>query len=75
MARSGVVSGRAGYEFQPGLANAPARPLSPMALDELLRSNVWNDYIFRENEYFWQASLLEPVGGMDNFFKGFLRQP
>ncbi len=68
-------SGRAGYEFQPGLADAPARPLSPMALDELLRSNVWNDYIFRENEYFWQASLLEPVGGMDNFFKGFLRQP
>ena len=24
---------------------------------------------------FWQTSLLEPVGGMDNFFKGFLRQP
>jgi monoamine oxidase len=68
-------SGRAGFEIAPGLANAPARPLSPMALDELLRSNVWNDYIFRENEFFWQASLLEPVGGMDNFFKGFLRQP
>ena len=46
-----------------------------MALDEILRSNVWNDYIFRDAEYFWQTSLLEPVGGMDNFFKGFLRQP
>ena len=36
---------------------------------------MWNDYIFRDAEYFWQTSLLEPVGGMDNFFKGFLRQP
>ncbi|MBX9841797.1 MAG: FAD-dependent oxidoreductase [Xanthobacteraceae bacterium] len=67
--------GRAGFEVEPGLANEPGRPLSPMALDEILRSNVWNDYIFRDAEYFWQTSLLEPVGGMDNFFKGFLRQP
>jgi monoamine oxidase len=67
--------GRAGYEIPPGLANEPGRPLGPMALDEILRSNVWNDFIFRDAEYFWQTSLLEPVGGMDNFFKGFLRQP
>jgi monoamine oxidase len=69
------ASGRAGYELPPGLADQPGRPLSPLALDEILRSNVWNDYIFRDAEFFWQTSLLEPVGGMDNFFKGFLRQP
>jgi monoamine oxidase len=68
-------SGRAGYEVPPGLANEPGRPLSPLALDEILRSNVWNDYIFREAEYYWQTSLLEPVGGMDNFVKAFARQP
>lgn len=67
--------GRAGYEVPPGLANEPGRPLSPLALDEILRSRVWDDYIFRDAEFFWQTSLLEPVGGMDNFFKGFLRQP
>jgi monoamine oxidase len=67
--------GRAGYEIPPGLAGEPAKPLSPLALDELLRSNVWNDYIFREAEYFWQASLLEPVGGMDHFVNAFARQP
>ena len=60
---------------RPACRNKPGRPLSPIALDEILRSNVWNDYIFRDAEYFWQTSLLEPVGGMDNFFKGFLRQP
>ena len=69
------ASGRSGFEVPPGLANEPGRPLSPMALDEILRSNIWNDYIFREQEFFWQTSLLEPAGGMDNFFKGFLRQP
>jgi monoamine oxidase len=68
-------SGRAGYEIEPGLADQPGKPLSPLALDEILRSNVWNDYIFRDAEYFWQTSLLEPVGGMDNFVKAFARQP
>jgi monoamine oxidase len=69
------AAGRAGYDTPPGLWNGPGRPLSPMALDEILRSQVWNDHIFRDAEFFWQTSLLEPVGGMDNFFKGFLRQP
>jgi monoamine oxidase len=67
--------GWAGYEEPPGLANQPGRPLGPMALDEILRSRVWDDYIFRDQEYFWQTSLLEPVGGMDNFVKSFARQP
>jgi monoamine oxidase len=69
------ATGRAGYEVPPGVAGEPGRPLGPMALDEILRSNVWDDYIFRDAEYYWQTSLLEPVGGMDNFVKGFARQP
>src|SRR5262245_5672890 len=68
-------AGRAGYDIEPGLGNQPGRPLSPLALDEILRSNVWNDFIFRDAEYFWQASLMEPVGGMDNFVKAFARAP
>jgi monoamine oxidase len=68
-------TGRAGFDVEPGLASEPGRPLSPLALDEILRSNVWNDYIFRDAEYPWQTSLLEPVGGMDHFVKGFARQP
>jgi monoamine oxidase len=67
--------GWAGYDVPPGLANEPGRPMSPMALDEILRSRVWDDYIFRDQEYFWQTSLMEPVGGMDNFVKAFARQP
>src|SRR5687768_9333037 len=59
-------SGHAGYETPPGLASEPGKTLSPMALDELLRSRVWHDYIYRDTDYSWQTSLMEPVGGMDN---------
>ena len=68
-------SGHAGYEILPGSAYQPGKPLSPLKLEEILRSNVWNDWIFRDAEYFWQTSLMEPVGGMDMFAKSFLRQP
>jgi monoamine oxidase len=67
--------GRAGYESLPGYGNDPGRPLGPLKLEEILRSNLWNDWIFREADAYWQTSLLEPVGGMDMFAKAFLRQP
>jgi monoamine oxidase len=67
-------SGRAGHERPAGVA-IPPKPISPMKLEEILRSRVWDDWIMRDADIYWQTSLLEPVGGMDNFFKGFLRQP
>jgi monoamine oxidase len=69
------ATGRAGYSIPPGVANQPGKPLTPLALDEILRSELWNDYIFRDMNYEWQTSLMEPVGGMDMFVKGFARQP
>jgi monoamine oxidase len=68
-------SGRAGYEVPPGLARERGKPLTPLALEEILRSNLWDDWLLRDADHFWQTSLLEPVGGMDQFVKGFLRQP
>src|SRR6185503_7092030 len=67
-------SGRAGLERPAGVA-VPAKPITPMKLEEILRSRVWDDWIFRDADAYWQTSLLEPAGGMDQFFKGFLRQP
>jgi monoamine oxidase len=67
-------SGRAGLESPAGVAT-PAKPISPMKLEEILRSRVWDDWIFRDADIYWQTSLLEPVGGMDQFWKGFIRQP
>ena len=67
-------SGRAGLERPAGVATPP-KPISPMKLEDILRSRLWDDWIFRDADIYWQTSLLEPVGGMDQFFKGFLRQP
>ena len=67
-------SGRAGLERPAGVATPP-KPITPMKLEEILRSRLWDDWIFRDADIYWQTSLLEPVGGMDQFFKGFLRQP
>src|ERR1044072_1593371 len=67
-------SGRAGLARPAGVAR-PAEPISPMKLEEILRSRLWSDWIFRDADIYWQPSLLEPVGGMDQFFRGFLRQP
>jgi monoamine oxidase len=67
-------SGRAGMERSAGVAT-PAKPISPMKLEEILRSELWKDWLFRDADYYWQTSLLEPVGGMDQFWKGFMRQP
>jgi monoamine oxidase len=67
-------SGRAGFAAPPGVA-VPPKPIGPMKLDEILRSRVWNDGILRDANINWQTSLMEPVGGMDHFFRGFLRQP
>jgi len=67
--------GRAGYAVPPGLAGNPGKPLGPMALEQILRSGLWNDWAFRDTLYFWQSSLLQPKGGMDQIVEGFRRQP
>ena len=67
-------SGRAGLERPAGVATPP-KPITPMKLEEILRSRLWDDWIFRDADIYWQTSLLEPVGGMDQFWKGFMRQP
>jgi len=69
------ASARAGFEQMPGYGGFQGKPLTPVKLEEILRSNVWDNWIFRDAVPFWQTSLMQPVGGMDMFFKGFLRQP
>jgi monoamine oxidase len=66
---------RAGFEEMPGYGSFEGKPLSPMKLEEILRSDVWSNWIFRDAAPFWQTSLMQPVGGMDMFAKGFMRQP
>lgn len=64
---------RAGYRIQPGDVTQPGVAWPTLTLDEVLASDFWQSEMFHDLEYFWQATLMEPVGGMDMIVKGFLR--
>ena len=64
---------RSGYSIAPGGMNQPGRPWPTLTLEEVLNSDFWNNQMFNNLEYFWQASLMQPVDGMDMIVKGFQR--
>jgi monoamine oxidase len=68
-ARAGYVNGRG-----PGVAFKGV-PETALQLNEILNSEVWNNWLFRDAIIYWQTSLMQPTGGMDMFVRGFLRQP
>lgn len=66
---------RSGYRIEPGDVLTPGRAAPTLSLDSVLQSDFWNDEMFNNLEYFWQATLMEPVDGMDMIVKGFQRAP
>ena len=64
---------RAGYRINPGAVKSPGVPFPTLSLSEVLQSDFWTSEMFNNLEYFWQASQLEPVDGMDMIVKGFQR--
>lgn len=67
-------SSRSGYQIEPGVEYpCPADELfPPLRLNDLLSSKFWNFRFYQSEEYEWQPTLFEPVGGMDGVVKGFL---
>lgn len=45
-----------------------------LSLDELLKSEFWEQSFYDPVEFEWQPTLFQPVGGMDMIVKGFLRK-
>ncbi|HEX2253313.1 MAG TPA: FAD-dependent oxidoreductase [Thermoanaerobaculia bacterium] len=62
-------SSRSGYAVQPGLA--PGEPLPPLRLAELLASRFWERQFYQPEDYLWQPTLFQPVGGMDAIVHAF----
>lgn len=44
------------------------------SLDELLKSEFWEQSFYDPFEFEWQPTLFQPVGGMDKIVEGFLRK-
>lgn len=67
-------SSRSGYLQDPGIDSC-GKLLKPLTLEELVRSEFWNHRFLQAEEYEWQPTLFQPVGGMDQIWRyGFLQR-
>jgi monoamine oxidase len=73
--RAGTVSSdHRGYEIDPGGGLAPAaKPSQPVGLGDLLKGRVWSA-ISSGQEYEFQSTIFQPVGGMDMIAKAVAKQ-
>jgi monoamine oxidase len=66
-------SSRAGYAVLPGAADQDGTIRQPLSLDLLLDENMWAGTLFEE-AFDFQATMFQPVGGMDNIPMAFARK-
>lgn len=64
-------SSRSGYTVQPGVLT-PGTVVPKLDLVPLLRAEFWRHKFYQPEDYEWQPTLFQPVGGMDGIVKGFL---
>jgi monoamine oxidase len=71
---SGAYKGsdRAGYKTAPGAGSEQAVLDTPADMQMLLDENFWN-YMMLEETWDWQATMMQPVGGMDAIPKAFAK--
>jgi monoamine oxidase len=59
-----VGGDRAGYKVLPGAGDQAGVPSDPIDMHTLLDENFWNGMLFEET-FDMQATMFQPVGGMD----------
>lgn len=60
-------STRSGYETLPGVQ--PGKPVVPIPLARLLASGYWKAPFYQPEDFLWQPTLFQPVGGMDRIVR------
>ena len=66
------TSDRAGFSVLPGVdSGITAEALS---LDSLLESEFWKTNFYQPQDFLWQPTLFQPVGGMDRVQHAFVQQ-
>jgi len=66
-------SSRSGYKTLPGAAERIGVPRDPLPLGTLLDEEMWNAMLFEE-AFDFQATMFQPVGGMDKIPRAFARR-
>jgi len=63
-------SQRSGYATRPGAGDVAGVLHAPMGLDVMLDSQFWRG-MMAEEDFDWQATMFQPVGGMDRIAYAF----
>jgi monoamine oxidase len=66
-------SPRAGYKVNPGAGDVVGVPHDPLDMRALLSAHLWRE-LTEEDEIDWQATMFQPVGGMDQIPMAFKRK-
>jgi monoamine oxidase len=66
-----VGSSRSGYEVQPAVVQA-GKIEPPLSFQSLLASEFWKHRFYQPEDYEWQTTLFQPVGGMDQIVVKFV---
>ncbi|MGH9415286.1 MAG: flavin monoamine oxidase family protein [Terriglobales bacterium] len=65
-------SERAGYSVRPGAGDDAGTLHAPMGLEAMLDTRFWRGEL-AEEEFDWQPTMFQPVGGMDRIAYAFAR--
>lgn len=65
-------SERAGFSVFPGAGPSVPAPLPPLSMHQMLDANLWRGML-SEDVIDWQATMFEPVGGMDHIPSAFAK--
>jgi monoamine oxidase len=64
---------RAGYKVAPGAGDAEGVPHDPLDMRALLSARLWRE-LMEEDEIDWQATMFQPIGGMDQIPMAFKKK-
>jgi monoamine oxidase len=65
-------SQRSGYEYLPG--TNPGKVIDPIHKNDLLSSAFWKHRFYQPEDFLWQATSFQPVGGMDMIEKALTKK-
>ncbi|MGC2403060.1 MAG: FAD-dependent oxidoreductase [Acidobacteriaceae bacterium] len=64
---------RAGWKIRPGAGDTEGVPNDPLDMRSLLSIHLWREML-EEDEIDWQATMFQPVGGMDQIPMAFKKE-
>ncbi|MFE9631343.1 flavin monoamine oxidase family protein [Streptomyces sp. NPDC006463] len=65
---------RSGYLYDPVIEEPFPVPAPPLTFEELVESGFWKASFYQPLDYLWQATMFQPVGGMDKIVDALAHQ-